>query len=134
MTYKQALKQCKKVGTAHASGDALRAMYANLLTVQHGGDDTDAERYYEALLVDRSGCAMDDKQIAECARVLLKDRDLAWERLFSARLSQRLEVMRSILHRFVEAAKRGQIIAGPANGEYRETATQIFRDAQEALK
>ena len=31
LTYRDALKQCKRVGTAHASSDALRAMYAGLI-------------------------------------------------------------------------------------------------------
>lgn len=74
MTYKQALKQCKKVGTNNATGDTLRAMYASLLTFQHGGD---GERYYNALP------AGDDQAITERARELLRDRAAAWEALVS---------------------------------------------------
>lgn len=35
MNYKDALKQCHKVGTANATGDALRAMYANMINDRH---------------------------------------------------------------------------------------------------
>jgi hypothetical protein len=34
MTLKDARKQCRKVGTAHASGDALRSMYAELIAMK----------------------------------------------------------------------------------------------------
>lgn len=72
MTYKQALKECKRVGTAHATGDALRAMYAGLLEVQHGGA---AEQYYLGLQDYAQGT---DTEIAEVARTLLRDRAKAW--------------------------------------------------------
>lgn len=39
LTYKQALTQLRKVGCAHAAGDALRAMYADLLATRMRGAD-----------------------------------------------------------------------------------------------
>lgn len=73
MTFKNALKLCKKVGTAHASGEALAAMYANLVNVQHGGD---AEKYYNYLI--KNGLD-DDKKIIDLARELLRDRAKSWD-------------------------------------------------------
>lgn len=73
MTYKQALKECKRVGTAHATGDALRAMYAGLLELQHGGA---VERYYQRLQVIAPGT---DEEIGEASRALLRSRKKAWD-------------------------------------------------------
>lgn len=39
LNYKQALQQLRKVGCAHATGDALRAMYADLLSTRMRGAD-----------------------------------------------------------------------------------------------
>lgn len=47
MTFKEAKKQCHKVGTAHATGDALRSMYAELIVVTHPGlNPYSAEKFY----------------------------------------------------------------------------------------
>jgi hypothetical protein len=71
LTYKQALKTCKRVGTAHATGPALCAMYAGLIELQHGGSP---ERYYTYLQT-----TGDDNGIAVSARKLLRDRAKAWD-------------------------------------------------------
>ena len=71
-TYKQALKECKRVGIAHASGDALRAMYAGLIALHHGGS---AEKYYAVIP------QATDQEIAEYSRSLMRDRAKAWDAL-----------------------------------------------------
>lgn len=48
MTFKEAQKQCRKVGMAHASGDALRSMYAELIA-QHHFAIGNPEKFYEHL-------------------------------------------------------------------------------------
>lgn len=68
-TFKQALAQCRKVGTNHASGDSLRAMYASLVADAQGGS---AEKYYEHL-------TGSDHEITEQGRALLRDRRAAWD-------------------------------------------------------
>lgn len=70
MTFKQAAKACRKAGTAHATGDALRAMYAELIADRQGGD---AEKYYASL---PQGT---DSGMMEAARALLRDRAKAWD-------------------------------------------------------
>ncbi len=70
MTFKEAKKACRKVGTAHAAGDALRAMYADLIAHRQGGD---AETYY--VWLPRG----DDGETMEAARSLLRDRAKAWD-------------------------------------------------------
>ncbi len=75
-SYKTALRECKRVGTAHASGDGLRAMYAGLVALQHGGS---AEDYY-AYLPQGS-----DMEIAEAARELLRDRAQAYDVLMGVK-------------------------------------------------
>jgi hypothetical protein len=37
MTFKEAKRELKKVGTSHAAGDAYRAMWAETLSFAHGG-------------------------------------------------------------------------------------------------
>ena len=79
MTFREALKRLHKVGTAHATGDSLRAMYADLIAFQHNGGDTrwrykQAEKFY-AWLADKG----DDGEVADAARVLLRDRQKAWD-------------------------------------------------------
>ena len=64
MNYTQALKECKRVGTDHAEGDALRAMYAKLITVQHGL--IGPQRFYAYLTT------VADAEIAHKARRLLR--------------------------------------------------------------
>lgn len=76
--YKAATKQLKRVGTAHASGDALRAMYADLLVFHHGGRAT---TYFAWLQGHALG---DDKAISEAARELLRDRAKSWDALMEA--------------------------------------------------
>lgn len=66
MTYKQAVRECKRVGTNHAEGDALPAMYARLIAGAHGGAP---ENYYAALFCD-------DTMIVK-ARHLIRDRQSA---------------------------------------------------------
>jgi hypothetical protein len=75
-TYKTALKQCHKVGTAHASGDALRAMYANLIAGMHGGS---AEKYFAHL----QKHAAHDPGIIDEARSILRNRETAWNILLA---------------------------------------------------
>jgi hypothetical protein len=75
VSYKKAMQQCRRVGTARATGDALRAMYAALLVTQHGGD---AEAYYRAL-----GGTADDRATTTAAREMLRDRARAWGVLIS---------------------------------------------------
>lgn len=75
MSYKAALKECHKVGTNHATGDSLRAMYAALIAQMHGGS---AEKYFEALQV----CKTDDN-ITQRSRELLRDRQTAWDVLIA---------------------------------------------------
>ena len=69
MNYKDALKQMKRVGTAHATGDSLRAMYAKLVADIQGGP---AEKYFVFL---KPGT---DQEIKQQAQPLLQDRQKAW--------------------------------------------------------
>jgi hypothetical protein len=48
MTFKEAQKQCRKVGTARARGDALRAMYAELIAFKWYAIGN-AEKFYAHL-------------------------------------------------------------------------------------
>lgn len=73
MTYQSASKQCKRTGTAHATGDSLRAMYAALVAQIHGGE---AAKYYAWLQAHATG---DDNNITETSRCLLRDRAMAWD-------------------------------------------------------
>lgn len=69
MTFKEAKKQCRKVGTAHASGDALRSMYAELIVVTHPGiNQHSAEKFYDHL----QGYP-NDRDIEQRARELMRD-------------------------------------------------------------
>lgn len=70
MTFKDAKKQCRKVGTAHAEGDALRAMYAEMLAFKWYAIGN-AERFYQVL----GGVA--DSGISDRARELLRDHNAA---------------------------------------------------------
>jgi len=76
MDYKQALKTCAKIGMAHVTGEALAAMYAELIPLRHGGD---AEVYYRHL----QRFFPDSAMLAE-ARRLLNDRAMAWEVLWQS--------------------------------------------------
>ena len=73
MTFKQAKARCRKVGTAHATGEPLAAMYADLVALHHGGDPA---KYYTHLRV-----MVDDAAIANAARELMRDRAKAWDAL-----------------------------------------------------
>lgn len=69
MTFTEAKKQCRCVGTAHASGDALRAMYAELIVVTHPGlNQYSQERFYTYL----QGC-INDEATASCSRELMRN-------------------------------------------------------------
>ncbi len=72
---KSSLIQLRKVGCANATGDALRAMYAALLTDAHGGK---TETYFAHLQKAAPG---DDAAITACAKPLLADRARAWDAL-----------------------------------------------------
>lgn len=79
MDFKQAKRECRRVGTAHASGDALRSMYAELIVLQHPGlNQHSAPKFYG----DLQGYA-DDSAIIERSRELLRDgwaaADVLWE-------------------------------------------------------
>lgn len=67
MTFKEAKKECKRVGTSHAQGDALRAMYADLIAMHHYAVGN-PERFYSHLQ------GFDgEKAITDRARELLRD-------------------------------------------------------------
>lgn len=79
MTFNEAKKQCRKVGTAHVSGDALRAMYAELIVVMHPGiNQHSAEKFYEHL----QGY-QDDSAITDRSRELMRDGFAAADVLWS---------------------------------------------------
>lgn len=79
MTFNEAKKQCRKVGTAHATGDALRAMYAELIVVTHPGiNQHSAERFYDHLQA-----YQDNKGIEQRARELMRDGFAAADVLWS---------------------------------------------------
>lgn len=67
MTFKEAKKQCRKVGTAHAQGDALRAMYADLIALKWFAIGN-PEKFYHHLQQ-----MPDEKVITDEARALLRD-------------------------------------------------------------
>jgi hypothetical protein len=72
MTFKEAKKQCRRVGTAHAQGDALRAMYAELIASRWYAVGN-PEKFYMYL----QSVADDERAIANEARALLRDSSLA---------------------------------------------------------
>lgn len=67
LTFKEAKKECRRVGTAHATGDALRSMYAELI----------AENWYAIgnplKFYDHLQAFDSDKEIYMEARRLLRD-------------------------------------------------------------
>lgn len=65
--YKAALKECKRVGTAHATGDALRAMYAGLVCLPHFG------KPHEPKVFAHLQAFTSDESIAAEARSLMRD-------------------------------------------------------------
>ena len=68
MTFKEAKRACRKVGTSHAQGDALRAMYAEMIAQRHFAIGN-PEKFYIHL----QGVAGNERAIAERARELLRD-------------------------------------------------------------
>lgn len=72
MTFKEAKKACRKVGTAHAQGDALRAMYAEMIA-QRWFAIGNPEKFYAHL----QGVADDERAITDRARELLRDSNAA---------------------------------------------------------
>jgi hypothetical protein len=68
MTFKEAKKQLHKVGTSRAQGDALRAMYADLIAFKWYAIGN-PEKFYAHL----QAVAHDEKAIYERARELLRD-------------------------------------------------------------
>lgn len=71
-SFKDAKKLLKRVGTAHAEGDALAAMYAELIALHHAGN---VEKYYVYL------CGSDgtSEGIRAMALPLMRDRAKAWD-------------------------------------------------------
>ena len=67
-----ASKQCRRVGTAHATGDSLRAMYASLIAFHQGFGERCAPAFFKALLACQT-----DKEIADAARIWLRDLSVA---------------------------------------------------------
>jgi hypothetical protein len=72
MTFKEAQKQLRKVGTSRAQGDALRAMYAEMIAQRHFAIGN-PEKFYAHL----QAVAHSEQMITERARELLRDSDLA---------------------------------------------------------
>ena len=77
MTFKEAAKQCRKVGTAHAEGDALRAMYAEMIAFKWYAVGN-AEKFYQVLQ------AVADNAISDRARELLRDYEKALDAVLAA--------------------------------------------------
>lgn len=71
-TFVDAMKQLRKVGCAHAQGDALKAMYADLLAKTQGGK---AAKYYAYM----QSAGEAEKDIRDLAVPLLRDRAKAWD-------------------------------------------------------
>lgn len=78
MNFKEAKKECRKVGTAHATGDALRSMYAELVAVQWPAIGN-APKVYEYLQRETG----DDKSVYELSRELLRDHSKALDIVLS---------------------------------------------------
>lgn len=72
MTFKEAKKACRKVGTAHAQGDALRAMYAEMIAFKWYAIGN-PEKFYAHLQT----IADNEKAITDEARALLRDSNAA---------------------------------------------------------
>jgi hypothetical protein len=68
MTFKEAQKQCRKVGTANAQGDALRAMYAEMIAFKWYAIGNPRKFYAHLQTV-----ADDERAITDRARELLRD-------------------------------------------------------------
>lgn len=81
----EARKQMRRFGTAHAHGDALRAMYVDLIVMKHAGDAT---KYYAWF---QGQPARTDQEISKTARVLMRDRLVAWDVLLGNDVGQEIE-------------------------------------------
>jgi tetraacyldisaccharide-1-P 4'-kinase len=71
MTFKEAKKACKKVGTSRASGEALAAMYADLIAFKWFAIGN-PEKFYNHLRELATDAAITDR-----ARELLRDHNTA---------------------------------------------------------
>lgn len=78
VTFEEALKEMKRVGTANATGNAYRAMYAQVLHDLHGGNP---EIYYTYFLARET-----DKEVRDEGCALLHNRDSVWDILIGARV------------------------------------------------
>jgi hypothetical protein len=72
MTFKEAKKQLRKVGTSRAQDDALRAMYADMIA-QRWFAIGNPEKFYAHLQT----VAQTEQAITERARALLRDNNAA---------------------------------------------------------
>lgn len=71
LTFKDAKKECRRVGTSRAQGDALRAMYADLIAMHHFAIGN-PEKFYAHLQ------AFDtERAITDRSRELLRDSNVA---------------------------------------------------------
>jgi hypothetical protein len=69
MTFKEAKRECRRVGTSRATGDALRSMYAELIVVTHPGlNQRSQEKFYAHLQ-----SYAEDAAITDRSRELLRD-------------------------------------------------------------
>lgn len=73
MTYKEGLAACKKIGCAHATGDGLRAMYANLIPFHACLAPGTAEKFFFHLQKFGS-----DREVGDEARRILRDPATVW--------------------------------------------------------
>lgn len=71
MTYADARKKLRKIGTAHSTGETLAAMYADLLVFQHGYCKSFVKKIYFHLI------QFNDDGMMEEARKMLRDYTLA---------------------------------------------------------
>ena len=74
MTYTEAKRELKRVGCAHASGDALRAMYAGLIPLHCCVGKCVEPNFYRYL----QGFA-GDNDITEAARAILREPLKIWD-------------------------------------------------------
>jgi hypothetical protein len=77
MTFKEAKRELRRVGTSKATGDAYRAMWAETLAFAHGGR---AETYYEWF----TEYTFNDASIRIEGNRLMSDRAASWEALMEA--------------------------------------------------
>lgn len=80
-SFRESLRMLRKTGTAHATGDGLRAMYAQLICNIHGGDLKTIARFYFPHLQKRTT----DEAVTNESRELLRDRAAAWDVIMGLR-------------------------------------------------